>query len=501
MYQVVLVDDEPLVVEGLKNAIDWSGFHFEIACATTEPMAALEYMKNNPVHLLLTDISMPKMSGIELIKKAKEYNSLLSVLVLSAYDTFDYVRSAMRHGAENYLLKPLNPEELSDSVSIIVSHFQERDALSGIYGGSMLTFRSSFVENWVKDTYSGDELLTRAEMLGINLQLDNYTVCIISSAENNNQGISQLFDMLLSLFVGTFISHFYFETPSCLVCIISTCSMDNDISQLISKIISLRPILNFPYFISTGNTVNSYDEVGTSYRNANKYLFLQYSPLPSIIYQEDLIPPAVQRLIERSYKDMDFPYYLISMEGVLLHASGTGRRMAYQLAVISWGVSQTALDQKPDPNIIPLLADIICDGDDLTGMTAYLKTFLEISQDILNKRKQEQSYHFPSVNAVIRTIEDFSTNKDVSLKTLAAKMNMHPSYLGTIFRQQTGYYFNDYLNDTRLKYAAELLENTDMKLKDIVARTGFSSQTYFNRLFKCKYDVSPNIYRTNIRLK
>ena len=111
MYQVVFVDDEVFVLEDLKKAIDWFGFNMEIALAATDPHEVLAYMREHPVHLILTDISMPQMMGTELIRRAREINPSVSILVLSAYDAFDYVRSAMRGGAENYLLKPLDPDE------------------------------------------------------------------------------------------------------------------------------------------------------------------------------------------------------------------------------------------------------------------------------------------------------------------------------------------------------------------------------------------------------
>lgn len=95
MYHAVIVDDEPFVLDGLKAAIDWEGSNFEIAFADTNPLNVLSYIKSHPVDLLITDISMPEMSGLELILEAKAANSLLSVLVLSAYDNFEYVRTAL----------------------------------------------------------------------------------------------------------------------------------------------------------------------------------------------------------------------------------------------------------------------------------------------------------------------------------------------------------------------------------------------------------------------
>lgn len=122
--------------------------------------------------------------------------------------------------------------------------------------------------------------------------------------------------------------------------------------------------------------------------------------------------------------------------------------------------------------------------------------FLRDSDPLLSKMQQSMS---PMVDAVIKTIHEFS-DKDISLKTLAARLNVTPSYLGTVFHQQTGYYFNDYLTDARLKYAANLLENSDMKIKDIVDKIGFSSQTYFNRSFKRYFDTSPINYRRDKKI-
>lgn len=282
MYRVLIVDDEPFVIEGMKTAIDWTGFNFEICCSTTNPLHALEYLENNPVDLLITDISMPQMDGLELIQRVRKINSLISILVLSAYDNFEYVRTAMRHGAENYLLKPLNPDELGESISRIVSHLKERSTLSNTYGSMMLTFRSIFTESWVKGSLSEDEFITRAQMLGVNLYLNNYTVMIFTAdtgISQTTEKMSHLFDYLLSLFVGTYISHFYFETPSRLVCIISSPTTELPLDSLLSELENARVILNFPFFVSTGNTVNNYEDVSISYRNAKKYLFLQYTKM------------------------------------------------------------------------------------------------------------------------------------------------------------------------------------------------------------------------------
>lgn len=502
MYQAVIVDDEPFVVEGMKTAIDWSGFNFELCYCTTNPCQALEFLEKHPADLLITDISMPQMNGIELIRRVREINPLISILVLSAYDNFEYVRSAMRHGAENYLLKPLDPDELAESISGIVSHIQERAELSDTYGPTMLTFRSLFIESWVKGSLSEDEFITRAQLLGVNLYLNNYTVVIFTAPSGISMGkekMSRLFDYLLSLFVGTYISHFYFETPTRLVCIISSSNDKYTVENLLSQMDNARVVLDFPFFISTGNTVNDYEEVSASYRNASKYLFLQHTPMKEIIYQDMGLSVAAAGIIEQDYADISEGSYAEQLDK-LFTTIPDSKHMACMLSILSWGVSQTTTEMQPDSEVTDMLGSIICDAADLNRLLEYVHSFVHCCYEVRARKQKIQTAAYPCVDAVINAVHEFS-DKDISLKTLAARLNMHPSYLGSIFHQQTGYYFNDYLNEERLKYAAGLMENTDMKLKDIVDKAGFSSQTYFNRQFKRRYGTAPNAYRREMKLK
>ena len=110
MYRAVIVDDEPFVIDGLKDAIDWAGSNFEIVYSSTDPLSTLSFIKTNPVELLITDISMPHLSGLELIRQAKKANPLLTILILSAYDNFEYVRTALRNGARELSIKTFRYE-------------------------------------------------------------------------------------------------------------------------------------------------------------------------------------------------------------------------------------------------------------------------------------------------------------------------------------------------------------------------------------------------------
>lgn len=498
MYRAVIADDEPFVLDGLKEAIDWEGSNFEIVYADTDPLRVLSYIKSHPADLLITDISMPQMSGLELILEAKAANSLLSVLVLSAYDNFEYVRTALRNGAENYLLKPLDPNELLESIRSVTEHLRERTQISDTYGSTMLTFRSLFTENWVKGALSADDFLTRAELLGINLALDNFTVLIFSSVETDAGGMARLFDYLLSVCIGRFQSHFYFETPTCLVCILSSIHAAPDMDAFMEMLDGARPLFPFRFFVSVGNTVDNYEDVSDSYRNAHSYLFLKHTRMTSLMCTSLLLPLRLHTVIEQSFSPEDEDAYLQQLLAAFTPSLDLRQRMAFQLALLNHGLSQLNFEQNTQPELIELLSRIPPNARHYNEISDYIQEFVSVCFQLLKKQQTAQSSYFPCVDAVIQAVHEFS-NKEISLKTLASQLDMHPSYLGNVFHQQTGYYFNDYLNEERLKYAAGLMEQTELKMKEIVDMTGFSSQTYFNRLFKRRFGASPLAYRRELR--
>ena len=148
--------------------------------------------------------------------------------------------------------------------------------------------------------------------------------------------MSHLFDYLLSLFVGTYISHFYFETPSRLVCIISSPTTELPLDSLLSELENARVILNFPFFVSTGNTVNNYEDVSISYRNAKKYLFLQYTKMSSFIYQDMDLPITSLNVIEQDYTDITEQEYLSQVTGLLDKALDPSKHIPCILSVLSW---------------------------------------------------------------------------------------------------------------------------------------------------------------------
>lgn len=128
MYRLLIVDDEETIRLGLKNIINWSEHNYQIVDTASNGIQALDIISNNEIDIVITDIMMPEMDGIELSKKVRQNFPNIQILVLSSYDDFKLVSNSYKQGIADYLLKPeLNPENLLSALEKISLNITERD--------------------------------------------------------------------------------------------------------------------------------------------------------------------------------------------------------------------------------------------------------------------------------------------------------------------------------------------------------------------------------------
>lgn len=498
MYQLVILDDETDIIDKLATKIDWYCFNIEIVNVTSSAKEALNYIKHNTVDLLIYNLSVNDMDCIEFLHSSKKLNPRLNIISLISSEELNTVRSAM-HYFDNYLLKPVKLEHLLQAVKQVTNCLLERENLSKSYEPYLLTFRSTFAEQWVKNMISTKELLQRSELLGINLEKNNYTVVIFSSLFDDILKMSQFYEMMLSAFLGKYTATIYFENPRRFVCILSQIGdQELELKTVIKNAETASSILDFPVFLSIGNTVDTFTNVSESYSHAHRMLFVKYTGFKNFIYQANM--NTIQNHIDASLskfiplESANEAVLIETVNDLFKRSNHVTIAEALSLLILSNLIEKLDIDILEIPNKFTCLYDLLknftSNNSSINDILLFTTTFIKEYKIAIT---EDQNY-YPFVDAVIKSVSDFS-DKDISLKTLATKLNMSSSYLGTIFKKQTGFYFNDYLTQERLKYAAELIKTTDIKMKDIVDLVGFSSQTYFNRTFKRYYKVSPLSYR------
>lgn len=111
MKKILIIDDEYIILQGLKHLLDWHQHGYELVMETQSPQEALDYINNHHVDIVLSDIVMPDMSGLELLQRIKHYQPHIHVIIISSHSDFEYTRQALRYGASDYILKVnLKPE-------------------------------------------------------------------------------------------------------------------------------------------------------------------------------------------------------------------------------------------------------------------------------------------------------------------------------------------------------------------------------------------------------
>lgn len=174
MYTILLADDEENVLNALRLTIPWQEMGVGTILTAQDGQAALSLLDQHPVDLLIADIRMPRMDGITLIAKAREFNPDTHCILLTAYGEFDYARQAIQLGVEGYLLKPIVKEEIEQTV---------RQALSNLYQHRR-TSEKLLLENtlrrWASGEIGAEELGERATVLGLNLYQASYAaLCMV----------------------------------------------------------------------------------------------------------------------------------------------------------------------------------------------------------------------------------------------------------------------------------------------------------------------------------
>ncbi|WP_025705035.1 response regulator, partial [Paenibacillus graminis] len=169
MYKVFIVDDEPFIIEGLYDIVDWAGMGMEIVGRAENGQEALEALSSLRADILITDISMPLMNGLDLIRAVRKLQPGMKVIILSGYDEFGYLKEGMTLGIENYLLKPINLEEFRATLNNTVEKLHMSRVEDELNAQSISILRDNIMHRWLREQIGANEFRERSELLGIQL--------------------------------------------------------------------------------------------------------------------------------------------------------------------------------------------------------------------------------------------------------------------------------------------------------------------------------------------
>lgn len=523
MYKVLLVDDELFILEGLESILNWKDYNLEVVGKASNGFDAFLMLENTTVDIIITDITMPKMNGLELISQAKALNPDIKFIILSGYDDFNYIKEGMKLGIENYLLKPINIDELISTLTSTVEKI-ESSLNSEIYLKNNLNIlRDNVLYRWVTNNIDSTELIERCELVNIDISFKYYTVSTIklffpfdeNDTTHNNEKAKIISDAYkLSSKVLSNSAHF-----------IIFCDLDGNIllihsyNSLEESTTCLNPLLkelqdkiknhlNLDVFITVGSVENSYTNLYKSYHNSKKIQdYLLIIPKDRIIRYDE-----VQRVYDKKRNETlnleHFSKLLLAKDKKSTFAfidSAFEQIQSYQNVTPS-DIQNYAIDMilTINKHYKELHLDNEFLNNDYTSLFYDLLKLNSIeklkdhikneSYKLITNFSNEDTKMSPIIKQILNYINtDYS--KDLSLKTLSNKYNINSTYLGQLFQKETNELFSDYVNKIRIEKAKELLLNTNLKTSEISNMVGYSDTNYFYKKFKLYCGISPTELR------
>ena len=501
MYKIMIVDDEKLIIEGLRNLIDWGKLGCNIVATANNGEDALEKLKQNKVDIIITDINMPVINGLELIKKVKAKYEKINFIILSGYDDFLYAKKAIEYGVNGYILKPINEDELEESLlSIIRNINKDKEINKNILAKSMKLLQ------FIYGRINKDEIIKIKNELNIPLNNKCYTVTSIILSMNNQNGRYINIDEVIEKGINSnyeLISKFDGQTI-----IVNAWNLDESKENIrdyfeVMKDNIIRDI-EADVFIGIGDLVFNIDELNTSFKtsdNLKKYMLTEGKNI--CLTSDDIINI-------KEYKS-NFSYEIDKLDKIILEKDFEGAKMflealiddvsltpknIYDLSIRSvMLIDKIANDFKIEKKYIndSLSSNIVklCNENTRDSIKAFLISEIE---ELINGMIYTNKKYSPIVSQVLTNIEERYA-EDLSLKTLAYKYNINSSYLGRIFTKETGMSFSEYLNKTKNIKAKELILGTNMKINDIAKAIGYTDTSYFYRKFKKYYGICPSTLR------
>ena len=528
MRKVLLVDDEPFILQGLKIIIDWEEEGYEVVAQCSNGYEALEYIKNNQVDLIVADIQMPRMTGLELLEKIRtDKISDAFFIILTGFKDFSYIQTALRFECMDYLLKPVEKQELLRVVRKISQVADERSAaeksredmeqaylarnLMALLFGKHDEKNIEYVESHMQIVgairyvdiemadYAGEvEELEEGEMR--NYQRKMFQSCRTFLKEEKDHCIFDVsrdeksFDIGLiycdyfakkrGVEIGTFFEYMqkYIKTETGFSTNVFVGKPVDKLSG-VSKSYSSACVMKSLEAFRTKKQIYFYDEEVASEESNAIILKDQLDELVTGIEEDDR--EKIEANVDKLFEAMN------------LNMTEETRRLNVNYLLFRLIYKATELDSELNQEeILRFIAEHSFEEGILRGSKDHMMHFCVEYAEYLSQLRKNAS------NGILVEIEkEISMHymENLSLRDLGKKYFINSSYLGQMFQKKYNQSFRDYLTKYRIECAKQLLINSDKRIADIAEEVGYKDTDYFLKKFIEINGCTPSKYRKNSR--
>lgn len=536
LYKIMIVDDEEEIRLGIIKKIDWEAYGFVVVGDAENGQDALEKAEKLQPDVIMTDIKMPYMDGLELGKKLVELMPSTKIIVFSGCDDFEYAHQAIKINVVEYVLKPINSTEFIEVLQRLKSQldkeYDEKRNLETLYKHyveSLPVIREQFLVGMLEGRISGSQWKDQSENLGIDFKYEYISVALIRAdgvlmLEDNKDSadagiqkeptlvpisIKKMVDETMDKYTK-FVSFIYSD----MVVVIGNLIEKIDILQFIKGINEIckeyMRIMDLNISAGIGYVYDDPSEMRFSYRSAQNALDYRFIlGTGKAIYIDDVEPDnSIHLQLDEQEERVMLNAIKISSEEEITETIDNLFKK-FQDLLLPFNQYRIYL-MEIMTSILKLVQNYNLDINEIFGENfncySYLEAFDsidEVKKWITNKaikindyiKKERINSSMLLIEKAKQYIKESYSDSDVSVEKLCSKLHVSPTYFSTIFKKETGENFVNYLTTVRLEEAVKLLNTTDDKTYMIAEKVGYPEANYFSYVFKKKFGVSPSKYR------
>lgn len=530
MLKIFLVEDEFIVREGIKN-IDWAANGYEFVGEAADGELAFPLIQKLMPDIVITDIRMPFMDGLELSKLVKQVLPATEIIVLTGHEEFEYAKEAIKIGIAEYLLKPISSEKLLVTIGEIAARIEEKRKDEEI----LQTYRKEMEEDTKRersrlfaDIISSEKstlaLFEDSRALGMDLLAVCYCVILVQvRATKHEQGeysrrIIAIEEELHGMEDPEKLLVFdrNLEGDAILLKADSEETLAVQVESCVARMCDIfAEYAHVRYFIAVGESVRRFGEISVSFEQAcHAFAHRFLSKESKVLYYRNLERDTQVQVVEPTMRQMKVSHYERGRINDFIRTGELGEirffveEFAKELgrAVLESKMFRQYLAMDVYFAVTSFLEELGQDTEhvpeaDLTSETlssaeAVLHYLEELVRIALESREESASNRYGDVvSEVTSYIENHYSNEELSLNELASHVNFSPNHLSMIFSQQTGQTFVKYLTEYRMNKAKELLRCTGKRSSVIAQEVGYKDSHYFSYLFKKTQGMTPTQYR------
>ena len=523
MYKVFIVEDEFVIREGIRNMMSYNEADYMLCGEAADGEMALAMIQELHPDILITDIKMPFMDGLELSKIVKRIMPWIRIIILSGHDEFDFARDAISIGVDEYLLKPVGATELFSVLNKVILRFEEEkkqrtnlEMLHRELNSSAYILKNQFLDKLIMGALSTTDALREAQNANIDLIARYYVLINIeidaSQTEYNDllevkSAINSLFkeradlipffrneDNFLVIVKGSskesidqgayelanILKHEY-ETKTNAILTIGIGSVTDRIGEISKSFLDSKKTIKFLNRFKQGQIMGindiEKDPMTTSFIITEDHSIEEKLKYASKADIPDIISHYAQGINNTNTQSFLFTYY------ILMNIVVVSSRLITELG----GKPQNIIPEVDNPT---LLFDLSSSQETFTAFVT------QVLEKVIDFRDSCQDMRYGNIIRKARKyINDHYASAMISLNTVAAEIALSPNHFSTIFSQETGETFIEYLTRTRIEKAKSLLVTTSMRSADVALAVGYNESHYFSYLFKKNVGMSPREYR------